>query len=176
MSQELESPDILQSRLLGLVSLSTDYCLTLERSETLEKEELIATMLNLLPRIYWEFLDIDAGESWGIEGEFFASYLDEDYYDSIRRNLERILGEDDVYLETFEQDMKYSESPISSSISESLADIFQPLFNFVSIVRDSEGGQLVEAFINCKELFAEYWSQTLCNVLRALNNIYFRAG
>ncbi len=40
------------------------------------------------------------------------------------------MGEDDVFLETFEEDMKYSDTPVAASVSESLADIFQPLYNF----------------------------------------------
>ena len=86
------------------------------------------------------------------------------------------MGPDDIFLETFEEDMKYSETPIAASISESLADLFQPLYNFISVVKDSEGDKLVEAYINCKEDFISYWSQTLCNVLRALNNVRYSSS
>ena len=84
-----------------------------------------------------------------------------------------MLGPDDVYLETFEEDMKYSDTPIAASVSESLADIFQPLYNFISVVRDSEGENLETAYKECRDNFVGYWGQTLCNVMRALNNIYF---
>ena len=99
-----------------------------------------------------------------------ASYVDEDYYESVRRGVETLMGEDDTFLETFEEDMKYSDTPIAASVAESLADIFQDLFNFVSVVKDSEGAQTMEALGECKENFEAYWSQTLCNVLRALNH------
>ncbi len=84
------------------------------------------------------------------------------------------MGEDDVFLETFEEDMKYSDTPVAASISESLADIFQPLYNFISVVKDSEGDNAAGAFRECKENFESYWSQTLCNVMRALNNIRYK--
>ena len=173
MKEEYLDPEVLKSRLYNLLKLATEYCQTCERSSEMTREELTDTMLSLLPRIYWEFLDLDAGESWPGEEDFFSSYLDEDYYESIRRHIEAVYGEEDVFLETFEEDMKYSETPISASISEALADIFQPLYDFISIVKDSEGEQMTEAFRHCKEDFASYWSQTLCNVLRALNNIKF---
>ncbi len=105
--------------------------------------------------------------------EFFPEYVDEDYYNNVRHHIGSLLGPDDVYLETFEEDMKYSDTPIAASISESLADIFQPLYNFISVVKDSEGENLVAAYKVCHENFMEYWSQTLCNVLRALNHVYF---
>lgn len=95
------------------------------------------------------------------------------FYDSVRRNVETLLGPDDIFLETFEEDMKYSDTPIAASISECLADIFQPLYNFISVVKESEGEQSLAAYRDCREAFASYWAQTLCNVLRALNHLYF---
>ncbi len=83
------------------------------------------------------------------------------------------MGPDDVFLETFEEDMKYSDTPIGSSVAECLADIFQPLCNYISVVRDSDGESAPAAFRECRENFEGYWSQTLCNVVRALNHIRY---
>ncbi|MDE5842971.1 MAG: DUF5063 domain-containing protein, partial [Muribaculaceae bacterium] len=33
--------------------------------------------------------------------------------------------------------------------------------------------ELEGAYRECKENFAAYWSQTLCNVLRALNHLFY---
>lgn len=165
----------IRSRLLKITALAKDYCILLENARELEKEEFVANVLNLLPRIYWEFGDLSADSAdSSAEYDYFPSYLDEDYYESIRRNVEAVLGEDDVFLETFEEDMKYSDTPIAASISESLADIFQPLYNFMSVVRESEGENSGAAFRECKENFIQYWSQTLCNVMRALNHLRYR--
>ena len=159
---------------MTVTRLCADYCAVCENAAELEKMELVERMLDLLPRIYWEFFDISAEdlvvlEEWG----YRPDYVDEDYYESIRRHIEMSLGPDDTFLETFEEDMKYSETPIAASISESLADIFQPLFNFISVVKDTDGDSLVEAYMACKEDFETYWSQTLCNVLRALNHVKY---
>lgn len=164
----------LQSRLMQLTALASEYCYAIENARELEKDEFVAGMLCYLPRLYLEFSDIDAGESDDMELEFFSSYVDEDYYESMRRNVEMLMGEDDVFLETFEEDMKYSDTPVAASISESLADIFQPLYNFISVVKDSDGESAHEAFAVCKSDFESYWAQTLCNVMRALNNLRYR--
>lgn len=156
-------------RLMRIVALAGEYCAAVETAAQFEKEEFVRRMLDCLPRIYWEFNDLTAGEAGG--EIFMPQYVDEDYYDSVRRAMETLFGTDDSYLETFEEDMKYSDTPIAASIAEGLADMFQPLYNFVHTVRDSDGEQLYEAFEACKEDFESYWSQTLCNVLRALNNI-----
>ncbi len=166
--------DNIRRRLLTVTSLSAEYCVTLENVAEMEKDEFINRMLDLLPRIYWEFFDITLEDAVLLEeAEYFSSYVDEDYYESVRRHVESLLGPDDIFLETFEEDMKYSDTPIAASVAESLADIFQPLFNFISIVKDTDGDKIVEAYAQSKEDFDSYWSQTLCNVLRALNHLKY---
>ena len=169
--------DTVQTRLISLTALASDYCGLLEQAAEQEKDDFIRSAVSMLPRIYWEFTDIEADEDAPADlAEGFLSgpeYMEEDYYESIRRHVEMLLGEDDTFLETFEQDMKYSDTPIAASISECLADIFQPLYNFVMRVRESDGDQLAAAFLECQEAFREYWSQTLCNVMRALNHLRY---
>ncbi|MDE6512361.1 MAG: DUF5063 domain-containing protein [Muribaculaceae bacterium] len=164
----------IQTRLIKVMAISADYCATLATSHEMERGELVDSLLGLLPRIYYEFHDIDAGESAALEewGIGLTDHLDEEQYESIRMQLAAIFGEDDTYLETFEKDMRYSDTPIATTISENLADIYQPLYDFVAEVRESDGDHLEEAFRVCKDRFREYWSQTLCNVLRALNAIH----
>ena len=166
----------LKNKLLGITALSAEYCHVLEVCRDMEPEEFILKMLNLLPRLYLAFTDVKEDETLVSldEGEYFESYVDEDFYDSIRRNVETLLGPDDTFLETFEENMKYSDTPIAASISESLADIFQPLFNFISIVKDTEGEKMEAAYRECREDFESYWAQTLCNVLRALNHLKYK--
>lgn len=165
----------LKNRLISLVATCSDYCVTLENARELDKEELVASLLNYLPRIYWEFSDLEAPEDASLDewGSNLSEHLDEDQYNDVRNALASMLGEDDTYLETFEKDMKYSDTPIATSISENLADIYQPLYNFVVEVRESAGDSLEEAFRQCKDAFEQYWAQTLCNVLRPLNAIRY---
>ena len=127
-------------------------------------------MLRILPRIYISATDlhIDILEE---EDQFVENFLDEDYYDALRRNMEILMGEDDVYLEVFEEDMKYSDTPVAASISEGLSDMFQVLYNFLNSIRDTTDTTVKLALINVREDFNSYWSAILCNVLRALNHI-----
>ena len=160
------------NRLLDVVSLAKSYCELCENALQFSKEDFTNNALDLLPRIYWNFFDLSAGVALG-DTDYFSDYVDEITYGEIQNSISSVMGSSDTFLETFEEDMKYSETPITSTISECLADIYQPLFNFISIVHDSEGTQIEEAFISCKEDFESYWSQTLCNVLKALNNVKY---
>lgn len=149
------------------------YCSLLENAEQFEKTEMVEQLVVLLPFIYYGATVVEPED----ENEFYdgtRNHLDEEYYDSIRRKLEMLFGADDAYLETFEEDMKYSDTPIGASVSESLADIFQPLYNFLIESRESGGDRMHDAFSQCKAEFVDYWSQTLCNVLRPLNKLRYK--
>lgn len=162
-----------KNRLMSIVSLSAEYCASLENVAGEERDDVLSMLVDILPRLYWEFANFDIVEPMDQELVQMPEYMDEDYYDSVRRSLEGVFGEDDMFLETFEEDMKYSDTPIAVSIAESLADIFQPLYNFVSFVRDNDGDGMTEAYVECRQNFKAYWGQTLCNVLRAVNHLKF---
>lgn len=157
---------------LSFLGLAAEYCNAVENAPRMEREEFVALMLRLLPRIYITMSDAEL--TTGIEeDEPLAPYLDADQYDSIRNGVAAVMGEDDTYLETFEEDMKYSETPIGASVSEALADIYQPLLNCALAVRDTGAELAGQAVRECRESFGEYWAQTLCNVLRPLNAIHY---
>ena len=156
---------------LAFIALSNEFCSAIENAMEFEKEDFVAKMLKMLPRIYMTVTDIDIEES--NEDYYALPYLDESVYDNLRSQLAALMGEDDVFLETFEEDMKYSDAPVSATISEDLADIYQQLYNFVASDRDVDTEAINSIIITCKEDFASYWGQTLCNVLRALHSVFY---
>lgn len=167
------TPSIVNTNSLAFIALCNEYCVALENAREAERGEFIKNMIRLLPRIYISANDLNVNM---IETEepYIDSALDEDYYDSVRRSVELLIGPDDVYLEVFEEDMKYSDTPVSASISESLADLFQVMFNFISMVQDATDEVMGMGLLAMKEDFRSYWSQILCNVLRAINNLAFK--
>ena len=129
-------------------------------------------MLRLLPRIYISATDLQLNQFLA-EDAYLEGRLDEDFYDSVRRGVENLLGPDDTYLEVFEEDMKYSDTPIAASVSEGLADIFQVMYNLLDAIRDMPEEVVLSALVAVKDDFEAYWSRVLCNVLRALNHIRY---
>lgn len=163
----------LNRKMLNITAYASQYCEAVENAREMEKDEFVVRMTELLPQIYGEFAGLSPEEVGVLDYGYYQTYVDEQWYDTIRRNVEMVLGPDDVFLETFEEDMKYSDTPIAASIAESLADIFQALYNFIMVVKETDGQELPGAYVECRENFASYWSQTLCNVLRALNHLRF---
>ncbi len=158
---------------LAFMALCNEYCQTLEQARESERDEFVASMLRLLPRIYISATDLSIDDPMAESDAYIDGALEEDYYEAIRRNAENLLGPDDVYLEVFEEDMKYSDTPIAASISEGLADIFQVFYNFLEAVKDAPEDLVEACLIAVKDDFGGYWSRILCNVLRALNHIRY---
>jgi hypothetical protein len=166
--------DTISKNSIMFIGLANEYCNLVENSEDFEKEQFVEQMLKILPRIYISASDLELPiyeDSLYIEPR-----LEEVYYDSVRRNMERILGEDDTVLEAFEEDMKFSDTPIAVSISEYLADIFQDLYNFVHSVKDAPQSHINDFLCVCKENFDAYWGQKLCNALRALHAVKYNSN
>ena len=152
---------------IAFIGLANEYCTTLANAQQYEQAEFVDSMLKLLPRIYISATDISIGNE---PEAYIEPYLDEDYYESVRHHVEMVMGPDDIYLEVFEADMKYSDTPISASIAEGLTDIFQDLFNFVNNVKDAPQEQISDYVAVCKENFESFWGQRLCNVMKALHD------
>lgn len=161
----------LSNNALAFLALSNEYCQALEDTREAERLPFVENMLRLLPRIYIAATDLPADQL--LSDAYIAGRLDEDYYDAVRRGVENLLGPDDTYLEVFEEDMKYSDTPIAASVSEGLADIFQVLYNLLDAVRDMPTAAIAEALTAVKDDFEAYWGMTLCNVMRALNHIRY---
>ena len=132
---------------LTFIALTNEYCQAIEHAADVDRDYFVAQMLQLLPRIYIVASDVETGS--GYSDCYIDSQLDEDTYFQAREVIARLMADDDVYLEVMVEDMKYSDMPTDTQ------------------------QELVEV---CKENFCNYWSQTLCNVMRALNNIYYQSS
>ncbi len=170
----METSSALSPNSLSFIALCNEYCQAIEQARESDRDTFVASMLRLLPRIYISATDLKI-ESIDEDSAYIESALEEDYYDAIRRNIEFLLGPDDTYLEVFEEDMKYSDTPIAASVSEGLTDIMQVCFNFVETIKNAPEDVIVNALFIVKEDFQSYWSRILCNVLRPLNQIRYNS-
>lgn len=163
--------DRLTNNQLAVIALANEYCQAVELSASVEPQQFVDRMVRLLPRIYISVTDLPREQVSEPEYALDAIHLDEAYYNQIRDNIASLLGENDTYLETFHEDMKYSDTPIAASVSEGLADLFQVLYDFVEDVKNSDAERQLEYLGTLREDFSAYWGQTLCNVMRPLNEI-----
>lgn len=164
--------NILSRNSLSLIAMANEYCHDIESTLEKDRVEFVTAMLKLLPRIYIVITDVEDKED-NNELDYIDSYLYEDTYNNVRENVYRLMGEDDVYLEVFEEDMKYSDTPIATTISENLADIYQELYNFLMTLQNVPTEVATNLIYVLKDNFKSYWGQTLVNVMRALHSLKY---
>ncbi|MCM1349062.1 MAG: DUF5063 domain-containing protein [Firmicutes bacterium] len=155
---------------LAFIALCNEYCAAMESAATDTPEHFAQTMLRLLPRLYISATDIKESSP---DPAYIDEAMDEEMYETVRGSVAALLGEHDTYLEVFEDDMKYSDTPIAVSVSEGLTDIMQPLYNFVELAKDAPVELVEEALASVADDFRNYWSRLLCNQLRAINALLY---
>lgn len=171
MENNLNSNIVFSKNVVEFVTVGVQYCSFLENFEDQPQSELTDKLTKLLPLLY---LKASLLPEFEIEYEIYPEItVTEDDYNYIVSRLFNVYKANDGYLEVFMEDMKYSDTPISASISEDLSDIYQDIKNFVSVFEQGVEESMSEALYICNENFKLYWGQKLVNVLRALHSLKF---
>ena len=156
---------------IEFVTVAVQYCAFLENFEEITETELTDKLTKLLPLLYLKASLVPETDT--VNDEEPEITVTEDIYNFITSKLYNVYVNNDTYLEVFLQDMKYSETPISASISEDLADIYQDTKNFITIFERGITENMNDALYVCMENFKAYWGQKLVNVLRALHSLKY---
>lgn len=159
---------------LAFIALTNEYCQVIENaSKGISRGAFVKTMIKLLPRIYISANDLEMNP---MANAYIDPSLDETTYEQVRESIAQVMTDEDIYLEVFLYDMKYSDTPISASISENLADLYQEFYNLVRAVEFANTNDQSDLLGLCYENFTDYWGQTLVNVMRALHNVRYTAS
>lgn len=157
---------------LDFVTVSVEFCSFLESGEISNRNEWMLTALRMLPLLYVKATLLPPVEI--INDGFPETFVTEQDYIRVSNQISSMMGEDNIYLDVFIEDMKYSDRPISSFISEDIADIYQDIRNFVSVYQYGLEEAMTSALYICAENFRSYWGQKLVNVLRALHSLVYK--
>lgn len=160
--------------ILELVTVAVEFCAYVENAAEKDRKIFISTMQKLLPLLYLKGVLAPKYElTEECDADSLSSFVSMENYDIVRNNVAFVMGEYDSFLDVFVEDMKYSDIPILSSVSENIADIYQDLKNFVCAYKDGTEEMRYDAIVMCKSNFENYWGQRLVNVLRALHEINY---
>lgn len=152
---------------IEFVAVAAELCHFLESEEEMERMEWVERMLRLLPLLYLKALMLPEVEV--VNEELPPTFVREEDYLWMASRISEVMGEEDIYLDVFVDEMKYSDRPISAFVSENLADLYQDIRNFVSVYQFELTNQMQDALAICRENFLLYWGQKLVNVLRPLH-------
>lgn len=163
---------IYDKNVIEFLTVAVNFCSIIESDEQLSRTDWIDKMLKILPLMYLKASLLP--EIIEVFEEPLESFVREEDYTRVSFTISEIMGEEDVYLDVFMDEMKYSDKPISSTVSENIADIYQDVRNFVSVYQMELTDQMQNAINICTENFRTYWGQKLVNVLRPLHSLKSR--
>ncbi|MBR6692236.1 MAG: DUF5063 domain-containing protein [Bacteroidaceae bacterium] len=170
-----ERQDIVFSKnTVEFVTVAAEFCAYVERANEHDRKEFIETLLKILPLLYLKAQMLPDEERLG--DDELEDFVTEDSYEVLRITIAEMLADKDCYLDVFVADMKYSDTPVTKTISEDLADIYQDIKNFVSLFKLGINETMHDAIIECNEHFRDYWGQTLVNTLRALHEVRYNTA
>lgn len=159
---------------LAFVAAALEFCALMETASAhslytfTDKAVKISSLLYLKTTL---LPDMEEDEN---ENEYDTEhFITENTYEAVRCRIAARLGEYDSFLDTFHPDMNYSDTPIASTISENLADVYQDLGDFAALFRRENEEVMKQALYACKENFRIYWGQKLLNAQKALHAVRF---
>jgi hypothetical protein len=153
---------------IDFVTVSKTFCDLMDQLESINKDLFVDSMLRLLPLVYLKAGLLPENELISDDDqEIFAT---EEQYSDLSQTILNLMGTDNAYLEVFSPEISYSDTPVTSFISENIADIWQDLFNFISVYHLGNDETMNDALFVCRTNFKQFWGQSLVNVLRALHN------
>lgn len=157
---------------MEFITVAVEYCAFLEQSERKTRMEFVDTITKLLPLLYLKTALLPHHE---ILSDYYPeNFVTEENYNIVRENISITMGKKDEYLDVFMEDMKYSESPILTTVSENLTDIYQEIKNFVmSYKYAAEEELIINAVATMKNEFQYSWGQKLVNVMRPLHEAIY---
>ena len=162
---------ILSKQTEDFVRTALEFCVLVEKHTQTHRDFFVDNMIKVLPLLYLKVSIIPPVE------ENYDSVLEtkvtEDMYNRVEEAINLLLGNDNLYLETFHPDIQLSDSPVAVKISEDLADIYQDLGNFIAVFKNGQKETMNDSLALCILNFEKYWGQRLLNALRALHHVKY---
>ncbi|MCC8173032.1 MAG: DUF5063 domain-containing protein [Odoribacter sp.] len=157
---------------IEFVAVAKEYCDFIETTPSMDKREIISRLQKFIPLIYLKGSLLPKVES--SEEGLIEESVTEEQYNYLYSQLHSLLGEYDEYLEVFDDNMQFNETPVVYSISEKVCDIYQDLNNFIASFRCGITEVIEEALWQLNNNFELYWGKACASVLRAIHQVVFK--
>ena len=162
---------IFSHNVLEFVTVAVEFCAFLEKSQGRPRQDFLDTLLKLLPLLYMKAQLLPEVDS---QGDFLPrGKVTEDDYNYVRRTVYDILPDEDQYLDvSYDRDMETDETQWHS-VSEHLADIYQPVRNFLAVYQDGVEDCMADALWALRDSFELYWGEAAVSALKRLHVIRY---
>jgi hypothetical protein len=171
MSQEDYNSLVYSKNVIELITVANEFCSFLEHSDEMETSDYLSRLQKLLPLLY---LKASMLPEFEVESdEDLEKFVTELEYNLIQQKVLRHTGAGDDYQEVFLPGMQFSESALTASIAENVADIYQDMKDLILSFRTLNEMVMEQALAETQQNFVNFWGQKLVNCLRAVHNLIY---
>jgi hypothetical protein len=165
------SDPVYSKNVVEFVAVANEFCKYAEHASSIKGDEMLRILQRILPFLYLKASLLPEFEPHFEDGnEKFVTEMDwYRIHDSFRDRL----GTANDYMEVFDERMKVSEGPVTSSIAENMADMYQDLKNFLLLYQTGTPEVMNDAVWECRMNFENYWGQSLVNAMRAIHKFIY---
>ncbi|MDD2307552.1 MAG: DUF5063 domain-containing protein [Prolixibacteraceae bacterium] len=171
MSDEGLNSLVYSKNVIELITVANEFCSFLERSDEMESADFLSRLQKMLPLLYLKASLLPKFEFEADDD--LEKYVTEVEYNLIQQKILAHTGAGDDYQEVFIQGMQFSESALTSSIAENVADVYQDMKDLIMSFRTMNDEVMEQALWECQSNFAQIWGQKLVNCLRAVHNLIY---
>lgn len=156
---------------IEFITVANEFCSFLERADEMDSVSFLSSLQKLLPLLYIKaslLPDLELEPEDDLE-----QYVTEVEYNLIQQKILAHTGSGDDYQEVFVPGMQFSESALTVSIAENVADIYQDIKDTIMSFRTLNEEVMEQALWECRTNFTQIWGQKLVNCLRAIHNLVY---
>lgn len=157
---------------IEFVAVAKEFCDFIETASQLEPEIFLQRLQKFIPLIYLKGSLLPSCDN--DESGLTEDGVSEEQYNCLYTELQHLLGEQDEYLEVFDDNMQFSDTPVVHSMAEKICDIYQDLKNFTVSFRCGIPEVIGEALWELNNSFELYWGKSCAGVLRAVHCAIYR--
>jgi len=160
-----------QRNISEFFTVSVEFCAFLNKIDKFNRIDFIDKSTKILSLLYLKasiLADIEIDSDGFVE-----KGVTENDYNKIHSSVALKIAQFETYFDIIETPAFESGETVNTSISESFADIYQDLMNFVMQYRDNEDEERLLAIAECMNAFKEYWGIRALRLMAELHNIRY---
>jgi hypothetical protein len=156
---------------IEFVAVANEFSKYAERAGELKGDDLLKILQRILPLLYLKASLLPQLEPFFEDGN--EKFVTEQDWIKVHDTLREKFGTADDYLEVFDEKMKDTEGPVTSSISENMTDIYQDIKDFLLLYQTGTDEVMNDAIWECRLNFESIWGQKLLNAMRAIHRFIY---
>jgi len=153
-----DESQLIERHLIEMLTLAGEYCITIEKSDQSDKNELLIFLSKISPMLYLRGILFPVTEEPDEEGD--ERVVTQEQWENLFNSLRIKFGTDDVF-NFLDYNSPEQDEISKGSLSELFADVYQDMKDFVWLMTKNSLVSRKYAAYDIKQLFISNWGPKL---------------